>query len=101
MADNTEMKVKALLTNTLLTVIAGLITFFGTITYGVIKGMNDKLDTLTARQIRTEKDVEALKGNVSDQHDELGRLSNDVNYLHTVQEAEADILYKINKSKKQ
>lgn len=101
MADNTEIKVKALLTNTLLTVIAGLITFFGSITYGVIKGMNEKLDTLTARQITTEKDVETLKSNVSDQRDELGRLGDDVNYLHNVQDAEANMLYKSTKPKKQ
>ena len=94
MADNTEIKFRAMLSNTLLTVIAGLIAFFGSITYGVIKGMNEKLDTLTVRQVKTEKDVEVLKSNVSDQRDELGRLGSDVNYLHTIQDAEANMLYK-------
>jgi CHASE3 domain sensor protein len=101
MADNTELKVKAMLTNALLTIIAGLITLFGTITFNVFKSINEKLDTLATKEVRTEKDIEALKNSVSDQREETRRLTGDVNFLHTVQEAEADLLEKMSKSKKQ
>ncbi|HLZ89963.1 MAG TPA: hypothetical protein VKQ52_22075 [Puia sp.] len=100
MTNSTETKVKAMLTNALLTIIAGLITLFGTITFNVFKGISEKLDTLATRQVRTEKDIETLKGNVSDQREETRRLTGDVNFLHTVQEAEADLLEKMSKLKK-
>jgi hypothetical protein len=95
MSNSTETKVKALLTNALLSLIAGLITLFGTITFNVFKSINEKLDTLATREVRTEKDIEALKSSLSDQREETRRLSNDVNFLHTIQEAEADLLDKL------
>lgn len=101
MADSTETKVKALLTNALLTIIAGLITLFGTITFNVFKSINEKLDGLTSRQIRSEKDIDYLKGNFSEEKEAMSRISNDVNFLHTVQEAEGDEIDKINKKIKQ
>jgi len=101
MTNSTETKVKAMLTNALLTIIAGLITLFGTITFNVFKSINEKLDALATKEVRTEKDIEALKNSISDQREETRRLTGDVNFLHTVQEAEADLLEKMSKSKKQ
>jgi hypothetical protein len=53
-------------TNVLLGIISGLLTFFGSISYDVIKDMNNKLDLLSESDVRKGEQIQNLQKQMND-----------------------------------
>jgi hypothetical protein len=58
---NIEEKVKATAVPILLSIIAGLLTVFGSFTLKYLSRMSDKIDTVTLQYATQQKDIDALQ----------------------------------------